>query len=412
VPADPSEPIVPVRPVGRPADEAIVDAEPETAVPDPAADAATPDPGAGGPISIEVIETAEAFDALHDEWNAAALASVDANVFLTWEWQRTWWRHFGEERSDAHLHIVVLRDDRGLVAAAPLFRTERGVGPVRVAVLHQIGHDAGDYGGILLVRRHAEAVDALLAHCSATLRQGHAAVVLSRLASDSVLLARLRASHQGDLVISESELPDAVCPFTDVREGYNLTKHLKKHKIRQRLRRLSEKHEVAFEYHTGATLDEGLDRLVTVHQRRWDEHQDEMQGLFADTDHAEFLLDGVRALDGAGWVRLLTLTADDRTVAAELDFDFARRVYMFKGAFDPSYGEFSPGQLITYRVFEDGIAQGVEEFDFMRGDHPYKRRWTNGDRSLVTVTLSRKGLVGKLAVQRHRAARGLETRFG
>jgi CelD/BcsL family acetyltransferase involved in cellulose biosynthesis len=374
-------------------------------------------PGAGSsPLTVEVVESPEAFDALHDEWNAAALASVDANVFLTWEWLRTWWRHFGEGRTDAHLHIVVLRDAEGLVAAAPLYRTERGMGPVRVAVLQRISHDAGDYGGILLVRRYDEAIDTLLAHCTAKLR-GHAAVVLSRLTSDSVLLARLRVAAAdpalaGQVVITESELPDAVCPFTDVRDGYNLTKHLKKHKIRQRMRRLEEKHEVAFEYHSGATLDEGLDRLVAVHQARWDEREEAMQGLFADSEHADFLLDGIRALDGAGWLRLLTLTADGRTVSAELDFDFAGRVYMFKGAFDPSFGEYSPGQLTHYRVFEDGIERGVQEFDFMRGDHPYKRRWANADRSLIMVTLTRPGLAGKLAAGRHRAARTLETRFG
>lgn len=373
-------------------------------------------PGAGdSPLTVDVVETPAAFDALRDEWDAAACASVDANVFLTWEWLRTWWRHFGEQRPDAHLHIVVLRDELGIVAAAPLYRTERGVGPVRVAVLQTIAHDAGDYGGVILVRRHAEAIDTLLDLCVARLRN-HAAVVLSRLPDDGVLVDRLRAAavdpaRATKLVVTESALADAVCPYTDVREGYNLTKHLKKHKIRQRMRRLSEKHEVAFEYHTGPTLDEGLDRLVAVHEARWDDREEEMQGLFADSDHAEFLLDGIRALDRAGWLRLLTLTADGRTVSAELDFDFAGRVYMFKGAFDPAFGEFSPGQLTHYRVFEDGIARGVEEFDFMRGDHPYKRRWANADRSLVSVTLTRPGLAGKLAAGRHRAARTLETRF-
>lgn len=380
----------------------------------PTTPAATP--GAGeSPLTVEVVETSAAFDALRDEWNAAACASVDANVFLTWEWLHTWWRHFAEGRTDAHLHVVVLRDADGLVAAAPLYRTERGVGPVRVAVLQTIAHDAGDYGGVILVRRHDEAVDALLDHCAAQLRN-HAAVVLSRLTTDSVLVARLRAAatdpaRTTKLVVTESGLADAVCPYTDVRDGYNLAKHLKKHKIRQRMRRLGEKHEVAFEYHTGPTLDQGLERLVAVHEARWHDRADEMQGLFADSDHAEFLLDGIRALDGAGWLRLLTLTADETTVAAELDFDFAGRVYMFKGAFDPAFGEYSPGQLTHYRVFEDGIARGVEEFDFMRGDHPYKRRWANGDRSLVTVTLTRAGLAGRLAASRHRAARTLETRF-
>jgi hypothetical protein len=174
-----------------------------------------PAPGEN-PLTVDVVETPAAFDALRDEWNAAACASVDANVFLTWEWLRTWWRHFAEGRADAHLHVVVLRDDDGIVAAAPLYRTERGVGPVRVAVLQTIAHDAGDYGGVILVRRHQEAVDTLLDHCAAQLRR-HAAVVLSRLTTDSVLTARLRAAatdpgRTSRLVITASELVDAVCP--------------------------------------------------------------------------------------------------------------------------------------------------------------------------------------------------------
>ena len=368
-----------------------------------------------GPLTIEVIETVTAFGLLHDEWNAAAAASANPNVFLTWEWLRTWWRHFGEDRPGARLHIVVVRDDDGIVAAAPWFRARPGVGPVHATVLQQISHDAGDYGGIVLVRRHDEAVDALLTHVAAEMSSGTSAVSLSRLASDSVLLAQLRervGPHGSGLVATEVELEDAVCPYADVRDGYNLAKHLKKHKVRQRMGRLHEKYEdVTFEYHTGPTLDEGLDRLVRVHQLRWDDLEDEMQGLFSDPVHEAFLLDGIRALDAGGWLRLLTLTADGRTVSAELDFDFAGHVYMFKGAFDPEFGEFSPGQLTHYRVFEDGIARGVEEFDFMRGDHPYKRRWANGDRSLVGVTLTRPGLAGKIAAKRQRAARALETRF-
>ena len=125
-------------------------------------------------MRVDVVDEVEGFEQLHQEWDAAALASLDPNVFLTWGWLRTWWRHFGEGSADARLHLVVMRDDEGIVAAAPLFKATSRVGPLRSTTLRQIGYDAGDYGGILLVRRHDEAVDALLAHCTAKLR-GHAA---------------------------------------------------------------------------------------------------------------------------------------------------------------------------------------------------------------------------------------------
>jgi CelD/BcsL family acetyltransferase involved in cellulose biosynthesis len=356
------------------------------------------------PLTVEGVEALAAFEALRQEWNAAAAANVDPNVFLTWEWLATWWRYFGEPNANAELHVVTVRDEEGLVAAAPLFRKHWGYGPLRAPVLHQISYDAGDYGGVLLLRRHGEAVDALVDHLAQQVHQGVDGVVLSRLTTDSTFLAELRRAvpAHGAVTAQEAQLGDA-CPFADVREGYDLRRHLKKHKVRQRMRRLAEKHEVAYE---------GLDRLVEVHRQRWAEREDELQGLLADQHHEAFLLDAIRALDGGGWLRLLTLTADGRTVAAELDFELGRRVYMFKAAFDPAFGEFSPGQLLTYRVFEDGMEQGVQEFDFMRGDHPYKRRWTNDERHLVTVTLTRPGPRGRLALGKLRAARSLEARLG
>jgi CelD/BcsL family acetyltransferase involved in cellulose biosynthesis len=365
-------------------------------------------------LDLEVVDDLAGFDALRQEWDAALAASADPNVFLTWEWLRTWWRHFGETDPGARLHVVVLRDADGLVAGAPLFHQERRGGPLRVGVLRQISFDAGDYGGVLLARHHDQAVDILLRHLGEQLRRGVGTVHLSRLADDSTFLARLRTrlrqvGRAAGVRAVETPL-DGACPYADVREGYNLQRHLKKHKVRQRMRRISEKYATEFTWHTGPNLEEGLARLVDVHRQRWEGREDELQGQLADPEREEFLLDAIRALDGQGWLRLLVLTADGRTVGAELDFEFARRVSMFKGAFDPDFAEFSPGQLLTYRLFEEGIASGVEEFDFLRGDHPYKRRWTNAERHLTAVALTRPGIAGTVARTRLRAVQALSRR--
>jgi CelD/BcsL family acetyltransferase involved in cellulose biosynthesis len=85
-------------------------------------------------------------------------------------------------------------------------------------------------------------------------------------------------------------------------------------------------------------------------------------------------------------------------------------MFMFKGAFDPDFGAFSPGQLLHHRVIEDGLEAGLEVVDWGRGDQLYKRRWANGERSQVTVTVTRSGLGGRLDAQRLRATRALERR--
>lgn len=366
-----------------------------------------------GDLKLAVVSDTGEMDGLRDEWNAAAAADATPNVYLTWEWVHTWWSHFGAGRE---LHVAVVRDGEGIVAIAPLQRSRLGVGPVATTVLERISPDAGDYGGIVLVRREAEAVEVLVDHLEAELRGGGAAaVVLSRLVSDDPFLALVREAlvrRTATLATDEAALGGA-CLLTDLRDGFDMAKQAKKHKIRQRSRRLAEQHdEVVFAYHSGDDLDVGLDRLLHLHARRWEGRESEMQGLLADAGREAFMVDAIRALDGQGRVRLLTVTADGHPVAAELDFAFGRRLFMFKGAFDPDYGAFSPGQLLHHRVIEDGLASDVEVVDWGRGDQLYKRRWATGERHQVTVTVTRSGVAGRLAAQRLRATRALGRRLG
>ena len=364
-------------------------------------------------LRLDVVTDDDGFSALRGEWSDLAAGDPEPNVFLTWPWAHAWWQHFGRGRAHHTLHIVVVRDTLGPVGLAPLYTSRVGVGPLATTAMQRINHDAGDYGGMLLGRRADEAVALLVDHLGAQLQGDQAVVVLSRLASDArftALLGDELVRHAATVETLVDQLGDA-CLYTDVSEGFDLAKQAKKHKIRQRLRRLTEAHDpVSFVTHTGDTLEEGLDRLVSLHDRRWDEIDAPMQGLLADPARREFLLDAIRALDAEGKVTLLSIEAAGTPVAVELDFVHERRVFLFKGAFDPDYAAYSPGQLLHHKVFEDGLAAGVEVFDFCRGDAQYKRRWANGERHLATLTLSRPGLAGAAARQRFRATRALERR--
>ena len=364
-------------------------------------------------LRLDIVSEEEELAELRGEWSDLAAADPEPNVFLTWAWAHAWWQHFGSGRVHHELHVVVVRDAGGVVGIAPLYRSRVGVGPLATTALQRINHDSGDYGGMLLSRRADEVVALVVDHLGAQLHSDDAVVVLSRLASDArftSLLGDELVRHAATVETVVDQLGEA-CLFTDTTDGFDLAKQTKKHKIRQRLRRLGEQHgDVAFVEHTGESLEAGLDRLVSLHDRRWEEIDEPMQGLLAEPARREFLLDAIRALDAEGMVTLLSIEADGTPVAVELDFVHHNRVFLFKGAFDPDFAAFSPGQLLHHKVFEDGLAAGVEVFDFCRGDAQYKRRWATGERHLTTVTLSRPGLVGAAARQRFRATRALERR--
>lgn len=364
-------------------------------------------------LTLEVVDDDAGLVELRPAWDELATADPDPNVFLTWPWTHTWWEHFGAGRPGSRLHVAVVRDGHRVVAIAPLHLARVGVGPLRATVVQRIAHDAGDYGGVLLAPGADAAVGVLVDHLGALLHGDATVVVLSRLASD----ARFTALLGDELVRRAATIEPVVtelggtCLYVDVRDGYDLAKKAKKHKIRQRLRRLEEQHgEVAFVRHTGPTLEEGLERFVALHDRRWAELDEPMQGLMAGEAGRAFFLDALRALDATGQLVLLTVEAGGEPVAVELDLVHGRRQFLFKGAFDPRYSAFSPGQLLHHKVFEDGLAAGIEVFDFCRGDAQYKRRWANQERHLSTVVLSRPGPQGALARQRYRLALAAERR--
>src|SRR5207248_3299368 len=64
--------------------------------------------GRGRPkLDLQVVTSTAGLDALRSKWSDLHLRT-GASVFQSYEWQRTWWAHFGENVNSRSLHIVVL----------------------------------------------------------------------------------------------------------------------------------------------------------------------------------------------------------------------------------------------------------------------------------------------------------------
>src|SRR5262245_829945 len=69
--------------------------------------------------TITIVETAESFYELREEWDALLKESSSDCVFLTHEWLYTWWKHLADGR---RLFVLAARMDGKLVAIMPLAR--------------------------------------------------------------------------------------------------------------------------------------------------------------------------------------------------------------------------------------------------------------------------------------------------
>ena len=105
-------------------------------------------------MRIEVHFESGGFWALKPEWNELLHRSCCDTLFLTWEWQSTWWKHLG----DGNLLLLGLRggDDGRLVGIAPLYHAETDEGQ---SVIHQVGcRDVSDYLDLIVEVGQEDAV--------------------------------------------------------------------------------------------------------------------------------------------------------------------------------------------------------------------------------------------------------------
>jgi CelD/BcsL family acetyltransferase involved in cellulose biosynthesis len=120
--------------------------------------------------------------------------------------------------------------------------------------------------------------------------------------------------------------------------------------------------------------DSELSRLFALHSRRWNKRL--LPGVFVGRRVQRFHRELSRALLARGWLRLFYLRLDGVTQASLYCFSYGGRMCYYQAGFDPAYARFSPGTVLTAHAMRAAIDEGCTVFDLLRGDEPYKAKWT------------------------------------
>ncbi len=336
---------------------------------------------------MEILEAsqASAFEALHAEWDDLLNRSSRASVYQSWEWNETWWRVFGRAK---RLRLLQVRDGGRLVGLAPLYVSRHLGTPLRRMAF--LGTGPADYLDVLADDACAgEVAAAVLRHIGAG--RGDDLADLQQLAPTSLLLA---AAREAGCVPEPRHMAIAAqepCPFVTLPGDWDTySKQLGK-KMRGNLgysERLLERSFGSVEYRLSepARLAEDLSDLFALHQRRWRARL--LPGALAGGPIRRFHRMVAERFDKRGWLRLHSLHVDGRAVASLYCFRFRERTAYYLGGFDPEMARYSLGTLLTGRAIRQAIEEGAAEFDFLRGDEPYKERWATDRRVNHRLLLS------------------------
>jgi CelD/BcsL family acetyltransferase involved in cellulose biosynthesis len=332
--------------------------------------------------SAAEIERAARLEELEEDWIALA-ESVD-HPFATWEWNSTWWRHFGDGRE---LQAFVCRDEHAKVAAIlPLYQAK--VGPLRIT---RFLGDGDLRGPVCSPGNRAVAADCL-----------KEAVRSKAIASRLLLAERLPGQQEWPALLGGRRLathPDPVLPLEGVTWDGLLASRSRnfRQQVRRRERRLVEEHGLSFRLSTDpAGLDDDLSALFRLHAMRWGEGS---SGVFEGT-RGEFHREFAAAAQRRGWLRLWVAEIAGEPVAAWYGWRFAGSEWYYQFGRDPRFDDYSLGFVLLAHTVREACGDGVDAYRFLDGAEAYKWRFASEDLKAESRLLGRGATarLGALAI--------------
>ncbi|XXF79962.1 GNAT family N-acetyltransferase [Myxococcaceae bacterium GXIMD 01537] len=357
---------------------------------------------------LDVVRDVEGFAALQEEWDALLEAS-GASVFSSWQWLYPWWELAGAGRRP---FLVRVRErTNGLIGLLPLYLEERRGFGVRYRRLGLLGdeHVGSDHLGPLVRRGVEREVLAALAH--GLLRHRSEWDVLELLDVDSEepilhgLLGHLEVAGLGVEFDARCD-----CPYESFEPGLTFEALLERtpraENYLRRRRWLARQPGFRIERtERGEGLQDALSAFFRLHALRWG------SASRLNTPEVErFHRRAVAALAERGRVCLYTLWVGGSAVASVYALRHGGTFSYYNAGYEPSWSPRSVGLVLVGETFQDALAGGFREYDFLRGTEPYKAEWTAQVRKTVAARVWH-GLPGTLICHAGRLERRARERL-
>jgi CelD/BcsL family acetyltransferase involved in cellulose biosynthesis len=337
-------------------------------------------------VYVRCIENLADLEPMRAAWDALA----GGCPFRSWSWISTWWRHYGAGNTARQLQVWLAFRDATAEAASLI-----GVLPTYVdaswtqgSVLRLLGDGevCSDHIGLLTAAGTEEAI-----------ARAVAAELLQRADWDLLDFAGVDADDAATSTLLDSlalgnatvtRLAADRCWAIDLPSSWDEFLAMQSKSHRKQLRQLDSR--VIQPGRADWKLVESADDFATAWSTLVDLHQRRRQslgepGCFASRKWAAFQWDVAQHLLAEGRLRLSLLTLDGRPIAAEYHMAGAGVTYAYQGGVDPDRLHDEPGQLSTICSIKRAFSEGHRQFDFLRGDEPYKAHWRASPRPTVRL---------------------------
>jgi CelD/BcsL family acetyltransferase involved in cellulose biosynthesis len=331
------------------------------------------------------------FELLAAEWNPLLRRSRFNSIFLTHEWQTTWWKYQGE----GELWIVAFRraDNYELVGIIPLYLVQHTSGELAgKRKLNVVGCiEISDYLDAIMAKGWEEQVySELLAWLQSSDAPAWDILDFCNLPEASLSYQLFPGMAEGmgwQVTVSQEDVAPQFplgLHYDDYLEQWVEKKQ--RHEIRRKQRRAEREVNVGFyfvgkEHNLAVEVDDFIALQRASRADKADFMTPAMHRFFTEAAHSMF---------AAGYLRLGFLTLNGEKAASLFAFEYDRRFWLYNSGYDPeAHAQLSPGWVLLAYSIQYAIAAGCRVFDFMQGNEEYKYRFGSQDYKVMRVLVRR-----------------------
>jgi CelD/BcsL family acetyltransferase involved in cellulose biosynthesis len=313
--------------------------------------------------SVELVTDDTAFAELAPDWSRLYERCAAATPFQSHAWLHSWWLSYG---SRGRLRLLLVRDGRELVAAAPLMRVRRPV-----PTLVPLGGAISDYGDVLLDdERGEDAVTALTEGLAAAART---ALIDFREVRPGGAAERIYDRWRGP----RRRVSDSLClelPAVPMEELVARLPSAKAQRVRAKLRKLTAL-GVQRQVVRPEEVDTALRRLLELHRLQW-------QGRKVTSEHlrtrfCDHLVRSVEPMVRSGDAVVTEFRLGEDVVAVDLTL-LSRRLaggYLYGAHPRLRESKADVAVMLLDACAEHTRTGGRGTLSLLRGNEPYKHHW-------------------------------------
>jgi CelD/BcsL family acetyltransferase involved in cellulose biosynthesis len=323
-------------------------------------------------VSYETLTELSAVEAVASAWNALLARSACNRAFGSAQW------FIAACRSQPQMspYVIVARRGTALAAILPLVLIHKDM-------VATFASDESDYNDIVAAPDEMDAVACVLTRALSP-NGGYQRLILSNLRDDSNCLRAVQLIKP-DECMTQQDGVETSCPFIKLPPSYDDYLMTQSKSFRAALRqveRYAERDGVLVRELNPENFSptELPNIFLLLHLSRFADCSP-----LASANAQAFIHEVFPTLFTERRLRAFALFEAEKIVAINACMVGVKSLCLWNGGFTAEAERFSPGTLLINAGIRRAYDLHMDEYDFMRGDEPYKSRWANQERGIVEL---------------------------